>query len=64
MSQKRSCIKPFMSDLEQTNLYRHHTAQPWLVMHIYMHIKWTVGRMMANLNDLYSVDELVDVCSR
>ena len=35
MSQKRSCIKPFMSGLEQTNRYRHHTAQPWLVMHIY-----------------------------
>ena len=35
MSQKRSCIKPFMSDLEQTNRYRHHTALPWLVMHIY-----------------------------
>ena len=29
---------------------------------IYMHIKCTVGRMMANPNDLYSVDELKDVC--
>ena len=55
----RSCIKPFMSEIEQNNRYGHHTARLWLVS-AYMHIKCTVGRMMANPNDLYSVDELDD----
>ena len=57
----RSCIKPFMSEIEQNNRYGHHTALPWLVS-AYMHIKCTVGRMMANPNDLYSADELKGVC--
>ena len=50
-----------MSEIEQNNRYGHHTALPSLVS-AYMHIKCTVGRMMANPNDLYSVDELKDVC--
>ena len=52
-----------IEDVEKNNRNGHHTAVPWLLS-AYMHTKCTVGHMMANPNDLYSVDELVDVCSR
>ena len=57
---KNSNVLQALEKVGTKHTVHHHTAE-CIVVSAYIHIKCIVGRMMANLNDLYSVDELKDL---